>query len=79
VWFSKISLATSGREQFCFMLSDSAHGLIASIFLYSVKADIDRHEQVGGYDLKNEIFLHYQSLPLSFYRRKQYRRLDESD
>jgi ATP-binding cassette subfamily B protein len=43
--------------------------LLRGIFLYFVRQTLIVMSRLVEYDLKNEIFLHYQSLPLSFYRR----------
>lgn len=42
---------------------------LRGIFLYFVRQTIIVMSRLIEYDLKNEIFEHYQSLPLSFYRR----------
>ncbi len=43
--------------------------LLRGIFLYFVRQTLIVMSRKVEYDLKNEIFQHYQSLPLSFYRR----------
>jgi ATP-binding cassette subfamily B protein len=43
--------------------------LLRGIFLYFVRQTLIVMSRLIEYDLKNEIFDHYQSLPLSFYRR----------
>jgi len=43
--------------------------LLSGVFLYFVRQTLIVMSRLVEYDLKNEIFLHYQSLPLSFYRR----------
>ena len=43
--------------------------LLRGIFLYYVRQTLIVMSRLIEYDLKNEIFTHYQSLPLSFYRR----------
>jgi ATP-binding cassette subfamily B multidrug efflux pump len=43
--------------------------LLRGIFLYFVRQTLIVMSRHIEYDLKNEIFEHYQSLPLSFYRR----------
>ena len=43
--------------------------LLRGIFLYYVRQTLIVMSRLIEYDLKNEIFAHYQSLPLSFYRR----------
>jgi ATP-binding cassette subfamily B multidrug efflux pump len=43
--------------------------LLRGIFLYFVRQTLIVMSRLIEYDLKNEIFHHYQSLPLSFYRR----------
>jgi ATP-binding cassette, subfamily B, multidrug efflux pump len=42
---------------------------LRGLFLYFVRQTLIVMSRLIEYDLKNEIFLHYQSLPLSFYRR----------
>lgn len=43
--------------------------LLRGIFLYFVRQTLIVMSRLVEYDLKNEVFNHYQSLPLSFYRR----------
>ena len=43
--------------------------LLRGIFLYLVRQTLIVMSRLIEFDLKNEIFHHYQSLPLSFYRR----------
>ena len=43
--------------------------LMRGFFLYFVRQTLIVMSRLIEYDLKNDIFLHYQSLPLSFYRR----------
>ena len=43
--------------------------LLRGVFLFMVRQTIIVMSRLVEYDLKNEIFGHYQSLPLSFYRR----------
>lgn len=43
--------------------------LLRGVFLYFVRQTIIVMSRLIEFDLKNEIFAHYQSLPLSFYRR----------
>ena len=43
--------------------------LLRGVFLYYVRQTLIVMSRLVEYDLKNEIFLHYQTLPLSFYRR----------
>ncbi len=43
--------------------------LLRGIFLYYVRQTLIVMSRLIEYDLKNEIFAHYQTLPLSFYRR----------
>jgi ATP-binding cassette subfamily B protein len=43
--------------------------LLRGVFLYFVRQTLIVMSRQVEYDLKNEIFQHYQSLPLSFYRR----------
>ncbi|MDH5396962.1 MAG: ABC transporter ATP-binding protein/permease [Cyclobacteriaceae bacterium] len=44
--------------------------VIRGFFLFLVRQTIIVMSRLVEYDLKNEIYAHYQSLPLSFYRRK---------
>ncbi|HEY5824702.1 MAG TPA: ABC transporter transmembrane domain-containing protein, partial [Cyclobacteriaceae bacterium] len=43
--------------------------LLRGLFLYFVRQTLIVMSRLVEYDLKNEIFLHYETLPLSFYRR----------
>ncbi len=43
--------------------------LLRGVFLYFVRQTLIVMSRLIEYDLKNEIFEHYQTLPLSFYRR----------
>jgi ATP-binding cassette subfamily B multidrug efflux pump len=43
--------------------------LLRGLFLYYVRQTLIVMSRLVEYDLKNEIFAHYQTLPLSFYRR----------
>lgn len=43
--------------------------LLRGLFLYFVRQTLIVMSRLVEYDLKNEIFAHYQTLPLSFYRR----------
>lgn len=43
--------------------------LLRGVFLYFVRQTLIVMSRLVEYDLKNEIYEHYQSLPLSFYRR----------
>lgn len=43
--------------------------LLRGVFLYFVRQTLIVMSRLIEYDLKNEIYRHYQSLPLSFYRR----------
>ncbi|HET9487591.1 MAG TPA: ABC transporter ATP-binding protein [Chryseosolibacter sp.] len=43
--------------------------LLRGVFLYFVRQTLIVMSRHIEYDLKNEVFAHYQSLPLSFYRR----------
>lgn len=43
--------------------------LLRGVFLYFVRQTLIVMSRLVEYDLKNEIFQHYQSLPLSFYRK----------
>ena len=46
-----------------------AMALLRGVFLFFVRQTIIAMSRLIEYDLKNEIYAHYQSLPLSFYRR----------
>jgi len=46
-----------------------AMALLRGLFLYFVRQTLIVMSRLVEYDLKNEIFDHYQALPLSFYRR----------
>lgn len=46
-----------------------AMAILRGIFLFLVRQTIIAMSRYIEYDLKNEIYRHYQSLPLSFYRR----------
>ncbi|TAF64015.1 MAG: ABC transporter ATP-binding protein [Cytophagales bacterium] len=46
-----------------------AMAILRGIFLFFVRQTLIVMSRVIEYDLKNEIYLHYQTLPLSFYRR----------
>src|ERR1043165_6216378 len=43
--------------------------LLGGVFLYFVRQTLIVMSRLVEYDLKNDIFEHYQTLPLSFYRR----------
>ncbi len=43
--------------------------LLRGVFLYFVRQTLIVMSRLVEYDLKNEVFEHYQTLPLSFYRR----------
>lgn len=43
--------------------------VISGVFLYLVRQMIIAMSRLVEYDLKNEIYAHYQTLPLSFYRK----------
>ncbi len=43
--------------------------LLRGLFLYFVRQTLIVMSRLVEYDLKNEVFAHYQTLPLSFYRR----------
>ena len=43
--------------------------LLRGLFLYFVRQTLIVMSRLIEYDLKNEVFEHYQTLPLSFYRR----------
>src|SRR5690606_5345349 len=53
--------------------------LVAGFFLFLTRQTlivVSRHIE---FDLKNEIFTHYESLSQSFFKKKQNRRFDEPD
>lgn len=72
--FSSLSLQEDFFSSFAFSILIYA-GLILlmavlrGVFLYFVRQTLIVMSRLIEYDLKNEIFHHYQSLPLSFYRR----------
>jgi ATP-binding cassette, subfamily B, multidrug efflux pump len=72
--FSKVDLQTSFFKVFAFGILIYAGlillmALLRGLFLYFVRQTLIVMSRHIEYDLKNEIFDHYQSLPLSFYRR----------
>lgn len=56
-----------------------AMAILKGIFLFAVRQTLIVMSRHIEYDLKNEIYAHYQTLPLSFYKKKQYRRPNGSD
>lgn len=72
--FSSLSLQEDFFSSFAFSILIYA-GLILlmavlrGVFLYFVRQTLIVMSRLIEYDLKNEIFNHYQNLPLSFYRR----------
>lgn len=72
--FTSLSLQEDFFSSFAFSILIYA-GLILlmavlrGVFLYFVRQTLIVMSRLIEYDLKNEIFAHYQSLPLSFYRR----------
>ena len=74
----KMFEGTSLRESFFKVLSFGilvyagwilVMALLRGVFLYFVRQTLIVMSRLIEYDLKNEIFEHYQKLPLSFYRR----------
>jgi ATP-binding cassette subfamily B protein len=57
------------RGIFIFAILILIMALLRGLFLYFVRQTLIVMSRLIEYDLKNEIFQHYQSLPLSFYRR----------
>ena len=53
--------------------------LIRGLFMYLMRQTIIVASRKIEYDLKNEIFYHYQTLPLKFYKKKQYWWLNEQN
>ena len=72
--FSNLSVQDSFYKVFAFGILIYAAlillmALLRGIFLYFVRQTLIVMSRYIEYDLKNEIFEHYQGLPLSFYRR----------
>lgn len=72
--FSSLSLQENFFSTFAFSILIYAGlillmALLRGVFLYFVRQTLIVMSRHIEYDLKNEIFNHYQSLPLSFYRR----------
>ncbi|PSL05807.1 ABC transporter ATP-binding protein [Cecembia rubra] len=72
--FSGIELATLARSQFLqyiliFGVLILVMALLRGFFLFLIRQTIIIMSRLIEYDMKNEIFEHYQNLPLSFYRR----------
>ncbi len=72
--FDGISIQETLYDQFAINLVIYAliillMALLRGVFLFMVRQTIIVMSRLVEYDLKNEIFNHYQSLPLSFYRR----------
>ncbi|MBS9522502.1 ABC transporter ATP-binding protein [Litoribacter alkaliphilus] len=65
------SVARSGFLKFIFIFGFLilVMALLRGLFLFLVRQTIIAMSRYIEFDLKNEIFQHYQSLPLSFYRR----------
>ena len=72
--FDQLSVQSNFFEVFAFGILVYAAlilimALLRGIFLYFVRQTLIVMSRIIEYDLKNEIFEHYQTLPLSFYRR----------
>jgi ATP-binding cassette subfamily B protein len=72
--FDQLSIQNNFFEVFAFGILVYAAlilimALLRGIFLYFVRQTLIVMSRLIEYDLKNEIFEHYQTLPLSFYRR----------
>lgn len=72
--FEQVSVQNDFFEVFAFGILIYAllilvMALLRGIFLYFVRQTLIVMSRLIEYDLKNEIFEHYQTLPLSFYRR----------
>jgi ATP-binding cassette subfamily B protein len=61
--------STIAWQIFILALLTLAMALLRGLFLYFVRQTLIVMSRLVEYDLKNEIFEHYESLPLSFYRR----------
>lgn len=58
-----------GWQIFILAVLTLAMALLRGLFLYFVRQTLIVMSRLVEYDLKNEIFEHYETLPLSFYRR----------
>lgn len=58
-----------GKDIFFFGIMIVAMALLRGIFLFFMRQSIIVMSRLIEYDLKNEIYAHYQTLPLAFYRR----------
>jgi ATP-binding cassette subfamily B multidrug efflux pump len=72
--FSDLELAAATRSAFLkyiliFGVLILAMALLRGFFLFLIRQTIIIMSRLVEYDMKNEIFGHYQQLPLSFYRR----------
>lgn len=72
--FSNTGLAGLAREQFfkfiiAFGVLILIMALLRGFFLFLIRQTIIIMSRLIEYDMKNEIFRHYQELPLSFYRK----------
>lgn len=72
--FSHTGLAGLAREQFfkfiiAFGVLILVMALLRGFFLFLIRQTIIIMSRLIEYDMKNEIFRHYQELPLSFYRK----------
>ena len=63
------SLAVFGRSIIVFGIIILASALLRGIFMFFMRQTIIVMSRQIEYDMKNEIYFHYQTLPLSFYRR----------
>jgi ATP-binding cassette subfamily B protein len=61
-------LSTFSKSIFFYVLLILIMALLRGLFLYLVRQTLIVMSRLVEYDLKNEIFAHYQSLPIRFYR-----------
>lgn len=61
--------AAFSKSIFLYAILILVMALLRGLFLYFVRQTLIVMSRLVEYDLKNEIFDHYQALPLSFYRR----------
>lgn len=61
--------AVFSKSIFLYAILILVMALLRGLFLYFVRQTLIVMSRLVEYDLKNEIFAHYQALPLSFYRR----------
>lgn len=63
------ALAAIGRQVLLFSGLVVAFAVVRGVFMYLMRQNIIVVSRLIEYDLKNELFAHYQRLPLSFYRK----------